>query len=100
MVVASREARKASNKEKYGVHYDAQYNSGYSLGSSLLVDLLAYVLGEGHRGFGPLLRKVQDQLEYAEDWRLQHACAAKKVVLLRPSGLRKQTLGSLKVLAE
>ena len=59
------------------------------------MDLLADVLGEGHRGIVLLVREVQgqDQLEDAAGWRFQHSCAAKKVVCFRPSGLSEQIVG-------
>ena len=89
-----RESRKASNQVKEcRLQYDAHCNKRYLSGRALLGDPLAHVRGEGHRGIGLLVRDVQveDQLEDAESWRLQHACEA-KVVCFR---LRK-TAGSLK----
>ena len=60
--------------------------------------LLAYALGDGHRGIDLLVRVVQGrgQFEDAEGWRLQQVSEAKMVVCFRPSGLSKQTAGSLK----
>ena len=91
-----------TQSKECSVHEDAQYTSGRSSGSSQFVDLLGYEPGEGHRGISPLVREVQGQgqLEDAEGRRLQHACEAKKVVCLRPSGLSMQTAGSLKALAD
>ena len=65
------------------------------------MNLLAYELGQGHRGIGLLVREVQgqDQLEDAAGWRLQQVCEAKMVVCFRPSDLNRHTAGSLKGLA-
>ena len=103
VVVASREARKASNPVKSpGYTNDAQCNIGYPSGRSLL-DLLACVLGKGHRGICSFVKhkvKINLKMQKVGDLNMrvrQRWCASVPLSERQRAGSRQLLIESLQV---
>ena len=98
MVVAWREARKTSSKQKSAPHRRCTKTTVCTHEAvHCWWIFFENEPGEGHRGIDLLVSEVQgqDQREDAEVWPLQQVCEGNMIAWLCPSRLNQQTAGRL-----